>query len=187
MPSTARVTFSRLDQSTKADHDILQPYLALENKRIGEHVLAMFEDLEHRSCGPLPVTMYEHGLQAATRALRAKADEETVVCALLHDLGHFVAPLNHGALAAELLKPYISDTNYWVLKHHTPFQGYWYFHHMGLDRDARDKFKNQPWYDAAVRFTGEWDQTAFDPDYKSLPLAEFRPMVTRLFARPPRP
>ncbi|MBM3504189.1 MAG: HD domain-containing protein [Alphaproteobacteria bacterium] len=185
MLTTAKVKFTRLDRSTKADHDILQPYLAEENKRIADHVLAMLEGLKG-SCGPLPVDMYEHGLQTATRALRAGADEETIVCALLHDVGHFVAPLNHGAFAAELLKPYISETNFWILKHHTPFQGYWYFHHMGLDRHARDKFEHEPWYDAAVRFTGEWDQRAFDPDYQSLPLQEFRPMVARIFARPPK-
>ena len=41
------------------------------------------------------VDRYTHSLQSATRADSDEADEETVVCALLHDLGDVIAPDNH--------------------------------------------------------------------------------------------
>merc|ERR1719424_1666507 len=52
--------------------------------------------------------LYDHCIQSATRALRDGADEETVVVALLHDVGELDAPNNHGEVPASLLRPYIS-------------------------------------------------------------------------------
>jgi len=180
-----KLPFRHLADSTAKDHAVLQPYLEEENKHTAARVLEMFVALKDKDCGPLPVDMYEHGLQAATLALRDGEDEETVVCALLHDLGHYVAPMNHGRFIAELLQPFISDENYWILQHHTVFQAYYYLHHLGKDRNARDKYKDHPCYDRAVRFVERWDQKAFDPGFESEPLETFRPMVERVFARPP--
>jgi len=179
-----KVKFRRLDQSTKEDHDILQPYLAEENKHIADHILGLFKG-QAGNPGPLLVDMFEHGLQCATHAERDGADEETIVCALLHDLGHYIAPHAHGAFIAEILKPYISAVNFNVLRNHTAFQGHYFFHHIGMDRNLRDKWKGEDWYDAAVTFTGKWDQAAFDPDFKPEPLEHFEPMVRRIFARQP--
>ena len=180
-----KLEFSHLADSTKADHDILQPYLEAENQFTADRVLEMFTSLRDKDCGPLPVDMFEHGLQAATLAQRDGADEETIVCALLHDLGHYVAPMNHGRFVAEMLRPFISDENYWVLQHHTIFQAYYYLHHLGKDRNARDAYKDHPFYDSAVRFVERWDQKAFDPTFEAEPIETFVPMVRRVFARPP--
>jgi len=180
-----KLEFRHLADSTKADHDILQPYLEAENQFTADRVLEMFTSLRDKDCGPLPVDMFEHGLQAATLAQRDGADEETIVCALLHDLGHYVAPMNHGRFVAEMLRPFISDENYWVLQHHTIFQAYYYLHHLGKDRNARDAYKDHPFYDSAVRFVERWDQKAFDPTFEAEPIETFVPMVRRLFARPP--
>lgn len=180
-----KLEFRHLADSTKADHEILQPYLEAENQFTADRVLEMFTSLRDKDCGPLPVDMFEHGLQAATLAQRDGADEETIVCALLHDMGHYVAPMNHGRFVAEMLRPFISDENYWVLQHHTIFQAYYYLHHLGKDRNARDAYKDHLFYDSAVRFVERWDQKAFDPTFEAEPIETFVPMVRRVFARPP--
>lgn len=132
------------------------------------------------------VDMYEHALQTATRALRDGADEETVVCALLHDLGEVMSPNNHGEIAASLLRPYISPQNYWILMHHEIFQAYYYQDAARLpERDTREQFADSPHYQACVTFCEKYDQMAFDPDYASLPLEHFAPMVHRIFSRRP--
>ena len=130
------------------------------------------------------VDRYTHSLQSATRAESDGADEETVVCALLHDLGDVIAPDNHSEVIASILRPYISEKNHWVLKHHGLFQGYYYFHHMGGDRNARERYKDHPFYQDCVDFCEKWDQTSFDPDYPTLPLEYFKPMVRKVLTAP---
>ena len=53
------------------------------------------------------------------------------------------------------------------------------------DRNKRDKYKSHKYYQACVDFCEKYDQASFDPDYKSLPLSEFEPMVKRIFSRKP--
>jgi len=130
------------------------------------------------------VDRYTHSLQSATRAESDGADEETVVCALLHDLGDVIAPDNHSEVIASILRPYICEKNHWVLKHHGLFQGYYYFHHIGGDRNARERFKDHPFYQDCVDFCEKWDQTSFDPDYPTLPLEYFEPMVRNVLTAP---
>jgi len=129
------------------------------------------------------VDLYEHSLQSATRALRDGADEETVVCALLHDAGELLSPSNHGEIPAAILRPYISPENYWILAHHEIFQGYYYLHHIGGNRNTRDIYRNHPNYDRTVYFCEKYDQASFDPAYQSLPLEAFEPMVCNIFSR----
>ena len=131
------------------------------------------------------VSRYEHSLQSATRALRDGADEEMVVAALLHDIGDELAPCNHAQYAAAVLEPYVSKRTHWIVAQHDVFQGYYFWHHVGADRNAREKFRDHPWFDDCAAFCEQWDQCAFDPDYQSEPLEVFEPMVGRIFARPP--
>ena len=174
------VGFTRLDESTAEDYALVTAYLAQQDDEIADTVLQTFGQLVGPA-QPFKVNMYDHCLQTATRAHRDGADEETVVVALLHDMGHFLAPANHGAVVAEILKPFISDDNAWLLRNHTVFQGYYYFHHIGVDPNTRDKFRGHPAFDKTVEFCERWDQTAFDPDYDSMPLDAFEPMVRRTF------
>ncbi|MCK2182897.1 HD domain-containing protein [Halomonas getboli] len=142
----------------------------------------------HRLAGDThgyPVDRYEHCLQTATRALRDGADEEMVVCALLHDIGDDLAPANHAEIAAAILEPFIDPLNAWMIRHHELFQGYHYRHYFGLDRHAREQFRDHPAYERTVRFCDDWDQTSFDPDYDTLPLEHFVPMVERVLNRAP--
>lgn len=139
-------------------------------------------DGEHTRFG-FRLNGFEHSLQTATRAHKDGADEESVVVALLHDVGEAVFGANHGETIAAMLRPFVSEQNYFVLKYHDLFQGYHYAHHFGLDRNARDKLNDSPHYSACVHFVGKWDQMAFDPAYKSLPLMFFEPMVKRILER----
>ena len=123
------------------------------------------------------VTRLGHSLQAATRALRAGEDEEMVVCALVHDVGDVIAPANHSEVAAALLRPYVSERNYWIIKH----QGLYWFEHIGADPNARARWADHPWYQACADFCAEYDQNSFDPDYPTEPLGTFEPMVRRVF------
>ena len=139
--------------------------------------------------GPSPyhVTQLEHSLQTATRAERDGADEETIACALLHDIGDILAPANHSEVAAALLAPYINEKNHWIIKHHGIFQGYYWFQFIGGDRNAREKYQDHEHYQACIDFCARWDQPSFDPDYNTLPLEHFEPLVRDLFSKKPAP
>ncbi|MBM3573679.1 MAG: HD domain-containing protein, partial [Alphaproteobacteria bacterium] len=122
------------------------------------------------------VNRFEHCLQTATRAQRAGADEETIVCALVHDIGDDLAPHSHGDYAAAILRPYITAENHWMIQHHRTFQGYHFFQFMGQDRNERDKYKGHPAYERTIHFCDQWDQAAFDPNYDTMALQAFAPM-----------
>jgi predicted HD phosphohydrolase len=130
------------------------------------------------------VSRLGHSLQSATRAHRAGESEEMVVAALLHDIGDELAPCSHSELAAAVLRPYVSEKTYWIVKHHGLFQMYYYAHHLGGDRNARDRYRDHPCYEDTIRFCEDYDQNAFDPDYDTLPLEFFAPMLERIFAKP---
>ena len=112
-------------------------------------------------------------------------DEEMVVAALLHDIGDELAPMNHSEYAASILKPYVSEKTHWIIEKHGEFQAYYYAHHLGGNRNKRDKYKGHKYYDACVKFCEKYDQCSFDPNYKSYPLEKFEPMVRNIFARKP--
>ncbi|MFO1015827.1 MAG: HD domain-containing protein [Caulobacteraceae bacterium] len=134
--------------------------------------------------GGFAIDRLEHSLQTATRAHQAGRDEEYVVCGLFHDIGDLLMPSNHAELAAVLLKPYISEQNHWMLEHHGIFQGYYFFHYIGGNRDAREQFRGHEHFEYTAQFCHLYDQNSFDPDFKSLPLEFFEPMVRRVLAQP---
>ena len=131
------------------------------------------------------VSRLEHSLQTATRALKDGASDEMIVAALLHDIGDELAPLNHSEYAAAVLKPYVSEKTHWIIEKHGIFQMYYYAHHLGGNKNERDKFKNHKYFQDTVDFCEKWDQKSFDPDYKSLSLKDFEPYVKKIFSRTP--
>jgi predicted HD phosphohydrolase len=177
------VEFRRFDESTQEEWDMLNRRWAAHERGLVDRIIAALDRLKGDKLG-YRVDRYEHSLQTASRALRAGADEETVVCALLHDIGDDLAPYNHGAFAANVLRPYVGAENYWMVAHHEIFQGYHYFQFMGRDRMERERYRGHPAFARTVRFCDEWDQTAFDPAYPTLKLSEFEPALRRIFARP---
>ncbi len=169
---------------TKQDYEFLQP--AFEEHARG-HVVKNLLDLLDRLKGPklgYQIDRYQHCLQSATRALRNDERIDLVVAALLHDVADGFAPENHSVAAAALLAPYVDDEAHWVIKHHGIFQGYYYFHHLGGDRNARDIYGDSPYFDACTHFCAEYDQNCFDPDYDDLPIETFVPMLEEVFSRP---
>lgn len=134
----------------------------------------------------MEVNQLEHSLQTATRADRAGATVDIVVAALVHDIGKSISNENHPAVAAEMVRPWLSEEACWVISVHQDFQGIHYFGLMGLDPMMRRRHSAHPWYELAERFVDDWDDKAFDPDYDALPLEHFVPMVQTVFARPPR-
>ena len=133
------------------------------------------------------VNNYRHCLQAATLVLRDGLDEETVVVALLHDVGFIVCPSSHGEFAAALLGAYVSAANHWMLRHHTAFQLFHCHEHPHGDRDARERWRGHAHFEWTARFIERYDQNAIDPAFVEAPLEVFEPLVRRLFARAPQP
>jgi predicted HD phosphohydrolase len=174
-------TFTRMDQSTAEEWAVIGAEHVKDQPRTAETVLTMLRGLGDVVVG-FATDQLTHCLQTATRAERDGADEEVVVAALVHDIGKFVSVPNHPAIAAEILKPYVRDEVYWMIKAHQDFQGRHYYHYFGGDPDARDAFAGEAWFGLAERFADDWDQTAFDPDYDTLPLEHFEPLVRKVFA-----
>jgi predicted HD phosphohydrolase len=179
------VSFTRMDQGTRQDYALLGRRYREHQAGLADNLLGVLGQMAGDRLG-YRIDRYQHSLQTATRAQRDGADEESVVCALLHDIGDVLAPENHSQVSAAILRPYVGDRNHWVILHHGLFQGYYYFHHQGQDRHARDAFQGHPHHQARVDFCERWDQVSFDPDYDTLPLDFFEPMVRRLFSRAPR-
>ena len=180
----AKVAFTSMAEGTREDYELLERLEARFAAGTADRVLAQLRGLADSLSG-YRVDRLEHSLQCATRAYRDGASEEMVVAALLHDVDDLLSPHNHSELAAAVLRPYVSERSYWIVRHHGLFQSYYYAHHTGGDRHARDAYREHPWYQDAMDFCHRWDQPSFDPDYPSLPLDFFAPMVRRIFARAP--
>ena len=179
-----KVKFTQMKDGTKEDYDLLSKYEEKFSKDLPDRVLEALKNLDSSVDG-YQVTRLEHSLQSATRAEKDGADEEMVVATLIHDIGDNLAPHNHSQLVASVLRPYVSEKIYWIILHHGIFQEYFYAHHIGGDRNARDKFKDHPYYQDAVDFCEKWDQKSFDPNYESYSLEYFEPKVRKLFSKEP--
>jgi predicted HD phosphohydrolase len=177
--------FTRMDEGTAEDWAAIMQHFGPYAGGLADRVLAHLNLLKGER-GGFAVDRYEHSLQTATRALRDGADEETIVCALLHDIGDTLGSFNHADIAAAVLKPFVCEANHWMVEKHGIFQGYYFFHHLGMDRDAREQFRSHPWFERTALFCERYDGPAFDPKGEILPLEFFEPMVRRLFAAPQR-
>lgn len=179
----ARATFTAMTNGTQEDWAIIAGQYREFAGGLADRVLAHLRLLDG-DFGGFPIDRLQHSLQTATRAQRAGEDEEYVVCALLHDIGDTLGPSNHADIAAAILKPFVSEKNHWIVANHAIFQGYYFFHHLGLDRNLRDQFRGHPHFEACAQFCHLYDQNSFDPAYVPMPLDDFVPMIERVFARP---
>ncbi|MEX0645122.1 MAG: HD domain-containing protein [Parvularculaceae bacterium] len=178
-----RATFRAMTEGTQDDWSIIAsqfiPFAAVGGKRVLDHLRLLEGD-----CGGFPVDRLTHCLQTATRAHRAGRDEEYVVCALIHDIGDTLGAFNHPDIAAAILKPFVSEANCWMVEKHGIFQGYYFFHYLGMNRDMREAFRGHPHFQHTAEFCEKYDQNAFDPAYDTMPLEAFEPMVMKLFMAP---
>lgn len=177
-----RATFVRMDQSTQEDWRAIGGEFMHFAQGLPDRVLTHLKLLDG-DFGGFPIDRYHHSLQTATLALRDGRDEEYVVCALLHDIGDTLGTFNHPDIAAAILKPFVSEANHWMIQHHGIFQGYNFFHHIGMDRNMRDMFKGHEHYERTAEFIELYDNPAFNPKTETLPISEFEPMLRRLFAQ----
>ena len=183
-PVVKKVKFKQMKEGSKKDYLLLNK---LEKKFIegtANRVLKAMQGLTLSLVG-YQINRLEHSLQTATRALKEKASDEMIVAALLHDIGDELAPNNHAEFAAAILKPYVSEKTAWIVEKHGIFQMYYYAHHLGFNKNERDKYKGHKYYPATAEFCEKWDQISFDPNYKSLLLKEFETYVKKIFSRTP--
>ena len=178
-----QVTFTAMDHATRDDYDLVFAHDAENIATQAGRGVSWLQQMDGDS--PYQISRLDHCLQTATRAECDGADEETIVCALLHDIGDVIAPANHSQAAAALLRPYVSDKNHWIVLNHGLFQGYYWMHHYDQERNMRDQLADHPYYQDCVDFCANWDQCSFDPAYQNQPLAHFVPMIERIFARTP--
>lgn len=183
MADTPIVSFTRMKDGTREDYELLaeleKPYHAATPDRILDELRRQGES----TLEGYRITRLDHGLQAGSRALREGADVDWVVGALLHDIGDGLAPQNHDRFSAEVIRPFVRWEVAWVVEHHGIFQMLYYGHHYGWDRNARDRYREHPCFQACADFCERWDQSSFDPDYDSEPLETFESMVREVFGR----
>ena len=178
------VNFTEMKNGSKEDYLLLDKYEKKYIEGTADRLIKFMSELSNTLEG-YQITRLEHSLQTATRALNDKASEEMMVATLLHDIGDELAPLNHSEYAGTVLKPYVSEKTHWIVEKHGEFQMYYYAHHLGGNRNQRNKYKGHKYYKATLDFCENWDQKSFDPNFKSLSLNEFEPFVKKIFSRVP--
>jgi predicted HD phosphohydrolase len=177
-----QASFTRFDEATKDDVDIIMGHYKSFAAGLPDRVLQHLRLLDG-DFGGFSIDRLQHSLQTATRAQRDGRDEEYVVCALLHDIGDTLGTYDHGGVAAAILKPFVSEANHWTLANHPIFQGYYYFEHIDANKNAREKHLDNPHFEYAKEFVDKYDMPAFDPDYESMTLEEFEPMLKRVLTK----
>ena len=178
-----RASFHAMTEGTAGDWQAIVTASQPFSRALPDRLLRSLRELGEDSDG-YAVTRLEHSLQTATRAHRDGRDEEYVVCALMHDIGDLMGPSNHAEIGAVIMKPYVSEANYWMMDKHGIFQGYYFFHHLGLDRDMREQYRGHAHFEYCAQFCHLYDQNSFDPDYDSMPLEAFEPLLRRVVERP---
>ena len=179
-----KVNFTEMKNGSKEDYELLEKYDKNFERKTADRLIKYLAS-QTTTLEGYQITRLEHSLQAATRAYKNGESEEMVVATLLHDIGDDLAPMNHSQYAASIIRPYVSEKTYWIILHHGLFQTYYSAHHLSGDRNARDKFKKHKFYQDTVDFCEKYDQSSFDPNYKSMSLEDFEPMVKKIFDRKP--
>ena len=179
-----KVSFTEMKNGTKEDYLFLDKHEKDFASKTAERILKFMSGLTETLEG-YQVSRLEHSLQSATRAYKNGESEEMIVAALIHDIGDELAPMNHSEYAAAILKPYVTEKTHWIIKKHGEFQMYYYAHHLGEDKNKRDKYKDHKYYQDTIDFCEKYDQKSFAPNYKSFSLEFFKPLIKKVFSRKP--
>ena len=178
-----RAKFTQMIDGTAEEWAIIEHEMVELARGLPTRLLAHLKILRD-DFGGFAVDRLEHSLQTATRAAEDGRDEEYVACALLHDIGDTLGPMNHDQIAAAIIQPFVSEKNHWIIGHHGIFQGYYFFEYAGLDKNMRDRYKDHEYYGDCEEFCRKYDQNSFDPHFSSMPLTEFEPIIHRVFKEP---
>ena len=177
------VSFTRMDNGTAEDYAFLDEHEKIFAYDLPARILERLEGMRNSLSG-YKIDRLEHSLQTASRAERDGADADWIAAALVHDLGDDLAPYNHDTLAAAIIAPYVREECTWAVRHHGIFQYKYYADKIGLNPEERQKYRDNPHFHVAEKFCRDWDQTSFDPEYKSFSLEHFRPVLENVFRRP---
>jgi predicted HD phosphohydrolase len=176
-------TFASMEQSSAEDWAVIaadfMKYAQQLPRRIVSHLKLLDGDF-----GGFPVDRLHHSLLTATLAMKDGRDDEYVTCALLHDIGDTLGSYNHPDIAAAILKPFVSEENHWMVEKHGIFQGYYFFHHIGMDRHMREQFRGHPHFLRTAEFCEKYDGKAFDAKAECFSLEAFQPALQRVFEKP---
>jgi predicted HD phosphohydrolase len=183
--ATELASFTAMSEGTQEDWNKIVASALEFYPRLADRVIAHLRLLDG-DFGGFAVDRLTHSLQTATRAYRANRDDDYVACALLHDIGDTLGSYNHPDIAAAIVKPFVTDDLHWMVEKHGIFQGYYFFHFLGLDRNLRDQFAGHPYYDLTAEFCTDFDQPAFEPAYPTMTLEEFTPLLQQFFSAPKR-
>jgi predicted HD phosphohydrolase len=175
-----RQHFTRMDGSDHEQWRFIYEETVRVQEQVPKQILQMLQSLSDVYAG-FGVSQLHHALQTATMARRDNASDELVLAALCHDIGKAISIPNHAEISAAILRKYVSPDTHQIILTHQDFQGRHYYEFFGQSGALRERYKNEPWYATAETFTDVWDQAAFDPSYKVLPLAEFTPLVNQFF------
>tara|TARA_B100001057_G_scaffold107709_1_gene105337 strand:+ start:775 stop:1332 length:558 start_codon:yes stop_codon:yes gene_type:complete len=179
-----KVSFIEMKHGTKEDYLFLDKNEKDFANKTAERIINFMSKMTQTLEG-YQISRLEHSLQSATRAYKNGENEEMVVAALIHDIGDELAPMNHSEYAAAILKPYVSKKTHWIIEKHGEFQMFYYAHHLGGDKNKREKYKDHEYYNSTIDFCEKYDQNSFDPKYKSYSLDFFKPIVKKVFSRKP--
>ena len=178
-----QVSFEKMSDSTAQDWEVIMQEQKAFVAKLPDRIIAHL-GLLRGDYGGFPVDRLEHSLQTANLAAEAGEDEEYIVCALLHDIGDTLGSTNHPDVAAAILQPFVSEENHWMVKHHGIFQGYNFFHYVGLDRNLRENYRDNPNFERTAKFIDKYDDPAFDAKASKLSMSLFEPMIRNVFSKP---
>src|SRR5580704_9068101 len=182
----SRASFTRMDESTAEDWALITAADPEWRETFTGNLLAQLRQLGTGS-GGFAVDRLTHSLQTAHRAERDGRDEAYLVSALVHDIGDNLGPQNHADIAAAVLKPWVPEAYHWMVAQHGVFQGYYFWHYVGGDRDAREAFRGHPHFHLTEEFIRLYDMPSFDPDYPTPPLEHYEPLLHSFFGEPSTP
>lgn len=180
------VAFTRIQDGSPEEFATVMESLRTLTANLPNRIIEALKESADEGVGGYQVNRVEHVLQSATRAYRAGESTDYVVAALIHDIADITAPYTHGEVAAAMIRPFVEPRLAWILKVHPVFTAYYYADFIGADKNAREQHRGNEWFDDAAYFVEHYDENCFDPDYDSLPLEFFEPMVREVFSRPPR-
>jgi predicted HD phosphohydrolase len=181
----ARAAFNSMEKSTVEDWAKIGTHFLEFAAKLPDRIISHLRLLDG-DYGGFAVDRLTHSLQTATLAKQGGEDDEYVVCALIHDIGDTLGSFNHADIAGAILRPFVSEANLWMVEHHGIFQGYYFFHHIGLDRNMRDQFRGHPHFERTALFCEKYDGPAFQPSLETMPLEAFEPALRQVFAAPVR-
>jgi predicted HD phosphohydrolase len=177
-----RAQFKRMDESTAEEWAAMMAMDDAGTAALPDRLIDQLRLLDTPTSG-FAVDRLTHSLQTAYRAEVDGRDEEYLVCALLHDIGDTLGPMNHAEVAAVILRPWVDDAHHFMVEQHGVFQGYYFWHYVGGDRNARDAFAGHAHYDLTEEFVRKYDMPSFDEDYPTPPLEHYEGLLRSFFVK----